>query len=87
MSEGFVKKDKERFSKIRDKFFEYEEIENPKGLWYIQDGYTEELSPIIIEEIWEPDVKKNDLFWIPEAGDQNESILEATTPSVIERSK
>ena len=70
MSSGFIKKDKEKFSKIRQKYYDYEEIENPTGLWYHQNGFKNALSPAIIEEISEPDFTRNELFWMPGAEDQ-----------------
>lgn len=87
MKTDFVQNDKMKYAIAREKYNDYESNETPKGLCYIHNRYKDLLSPSAIEEVYEPDVKKDDLFWVPEANDQDTTNAEDNNIQAIEKSK
>ena len=87
MKTDFTSVDKEKFESIREKYREYESTEGLTKLWYIHNRYNELLAPSAIEEIYEPDVKKDDLFWVPDASEQDSLNIDDSRRSGIQKNK
>jgi len=59
---GNFKFEADKAEKQRKKLIEFLNIESARGLCHSQEFYSEKNQPIIIEEIWEPDVNLDGLF-------------------------
>jgi len=88
MKKGWEEKDRRRFEKARKRLLRFIRKESVRGLAYRDFEYENSTFPVIIEEVCEPDIQKDNLFEVSNLHEEiDEYYVEANSEEETQKRK